>query len=233
MDNTVEPLRLHDFFEEKVRQYNLAAIFAWGNRTTIIAKANELLARMDNEPYAFIMHHGKEDIRQLEGFKHRTFTEDDLYYFVHFFREHYLIYASLEDAFSQWMQPGDRDITGALNGFKNYFFSHEHLKRTRKHISSPLQKSSCKRLNMFLRWMVRRDDCGVDFGLWRKIDPAQLICPLDVHVARVARRFQILHRNQTDWMAAQELTGYLRTLNQNDPVRYDFALFALGVMEKY
>ncbi len=252
--------RLHDFFEEKVLQYNqpdfieadpiciphrfsqqqdieisafFAAIFAWGNRTTIIAKASELMDRMDNAPYDFVMHHGAADARKLAGFKHRTFTEDDLFYFIHFFQEHYQKHATLEDAFARWMQPGDADITSALNGFKTYFFSYEHLKRTRKHISSPAQKSSCKRLNMFLRWMVRRDQCGVDFGLWQQIDPAQLICPLDVHVARVARRFQILQRKPTDWLAAQELTTYLKMLDAADPVRYDFALFAMGVMEKY
>jgi uncharacterized protein (TIGR02757 family) len=120
-----------------------------------------------------------------------------------------------------------------LIGFRRYFFSEEHLKRTEKHISSPEFKSSCKRLNMYLRWMVRQDNNGVDFGIWKKIKPAQLICPLDVHVARVAKRFNLLQRKPTDWQAALELTDYLRKLDPADPVKYDFALFGLGVIEKY
>lgn len=210
-----------------------AAIFAWGNRTTIIQKSRELMERMDMAPYDFVMHHQSSDLRKLEGFKHRTFNADDLFYFLHFFHTHYNRHKSLEDAFAKWMQPGDVTTENALMGFRRYFFSEEHLKRTEKHISSPEFKSSCKRLNMYLRWMVRQDNNGVDFGLWKKIRPAQLICPLDVHVARVAKRFNLLQRKPTDWQAALELTDYLRKLDPADPVKYDFALFGLGVIEKY
>lgn len=210
-----------------------AAIFAWGNRTTIIQKGRELMERMDMAPYDFVMHHQPSDLRKLEGFKHRTFNADDLFYFLHFFHNHYVRHKSLEDAFAKWMLPGDVTTENALIGFRRYFFSEEHLKRTEKHISSPEFKSSCKRLNMYLRWMVRQDNNGVDFGIWKKIRPAQLICPLDVHVARVAKRFNLLHRKPTDWQAALELTDYLRKLDPADPVKYDFALFGLGVIEKY
>ena len=210
-----------------------AAIFAWGNRTTIINKSRELMQLMDMAPHQFCTQHSDNDLQKLLHFKHRTFNADDLLYFIDFFKQHYKYHHSLETAFSQWLEPGDLNIERALTGFKLYFFKHEHLKRTEKHISSPVQNSTCKRLNMYLRWMVRRDKKGVDFGIWKKIKPAQLICPVDVHVARVAARFNLLNRKQTDWLAAVELTGYLRKLDPADPVKYDFALFALGVIEKY
>lgn len=210
-----------------------AAIFAWGNRTTIIQKSRELMQLMDMAPYDFVLHHQPRDLQRLEAFKHRTFKTDDLFYFIQFFQQHYLQHKSLETAFSNWMTAKDETVEKGLIGFRKYFFAEEHLKRTEKHISSPLQKSSCKRLNMFLRWMVRNDKQGVDFGIWKKIQPAQLVCPLDVHVARVARRFNLLRRKPTDWQAALELTAYLRTLDASDPVKYDFALFGLGVIEKF
>ncbi len=210
-----------------------AAIFSWGNRAAIIKKTKELMDRMDNSPYKFCLNHEPGKLKALEGFKHRTFNEDDLYYFVEFFHHQYQNSDTLETAFSKWMTPGDENVENTLNGFKKYFFSFEHLKRTEKHISSPLQKSTCKRLNMFLRWMVRKDKNGVDFGIWKKISPAQLICPVDVHVARVARRFGLLKRKQTDWFAAVELTENLIKLDKNDPVKYDFALFGLGALEKF
>jgi uncharacterized protein (TIGR02757 family) len=207
-----------------------AAVFSWGNRTTIINKSKELLQRMDKAPYQFIQHSTRSDLKRLKGFKHRTFNEDDLIYFIDFLNRHYQNNSSLETAFFPFQ---GIDAESGLNHFKKTFFSSEHLRRTEKHISSPLQKSTCKRLNMFLRWMVRNDDKGVDFGLWKKIKPAQLICPLDVHVARVARKLSILKRKQTDWLAATELTEALRKLDKQDPVKYDFALFSLGVIEKF
>lgn len=211
-----------------------AAVFAWGTRTGIIQKCRELLQRMDNAPFDFIKYHEERHLKQLLGFKHRTFNDTDLLYFVSFLQHHYQSGATLETAFSQWMQPGDEHIEKALNGFYNYFFSLEHVpQRTRKHIASPAKKSTCKRLNMFLRWMVRKDERGVDFGIWKQISPAQLVCPIDLHVARVARRFQLLKREQTDWQAALELTACLRKLEPADPVKYDFALFGLGIMEKF
>ncbi len=204
-----------------------AAIFAWGNRIIIINKAKELMNRMDFAPYHFCLN---PNYKKLLGFKHRTFNDTDILYFVEFLHHHYTNNSSLETAFSKQ----GNTIEEMLNGFYNYFFSLEDAPlRTRKHIASPIKKSNCKRLNMFLRWMVRTDNNCVDFGLWKEIKPSQLICPIDVHVARVAKRFNLLTRQQIDWQAALELTEYLRTLDADDPIKYDFALFGLGVMEKY
>ena len=249
---------LKDFFDRKVAQYNqpsfikddpivvphyfskkqdieiagfFASIFAWGNRTTIIQKSFDLMQLMGNEPYHFCMHHSEKDLKQLLQFKHRTFNTTDLLYFIAFLKFHYEQYHSLEDAFIT--TKGD-SMEIRLTVFHHYFFSlPDAPNRTRKHIATPYKGSSCKRLNMFLRWMVRKDENGVDFGIWQKINPAELICPIDLHVARVAKRFQLLDRKQMDWQAAMELTNYLRELDPNDPVKYDFALFGLGVIEKY
>jgi uncharacterized protein (TIGR02757 family) len=248
--------KLKEFFDKKVDQYDqpsfiasdpvciphlfrkkqdieiagfFAAIFAWGNRTIIINKSKELLNRMDNAPYDFIINHTDDDLKSLIGFKHRTFNDTDLLYFIAFFCHHYSKSKSLETAFTQW----GASVEEMLTGFHHYFFSLEHVpQRTRKHIATPGRNSTCKRLNMFLRWMVRQNS-KVDFGIWKKISPTQLICPVDLHVARVAKRFNLLHRKQTDWNAALELTEYLRTLDPDDPAKYDFALFGLGVIEKY
>ena len=219
-----------------------AAIFSWGNRTTIINKSRELMQLMDNAPHQFCLNHDLLDLKRLMGFKHRTFNTTDLLYFIEFLKQHYSKNKSLESAFfnNQTLSkersevPNVRDLEGALNNFYNYFFSLEDSPlRTVKHIASPQKKSSCKRLNMYLRWMVRKDNNGVDFGIWKKISPAQLICPIDVHVARVARHFGLLDRKATDWQAALELTANLSSLDKDDPVKYDFALFGLGVMEKF
>jgi uncharacterized protein (TIGR02757 family) len=205
-----------------------AAIFAWGNRTTIINKSKELMHLMNMQPHQFVLHHSGNDLKKIKGFKHRTFTAEDLYHFIDFFKHHYSTHSSLETVFF----PKEKmTVEEGLNHFKSYCFSIEHLKRTEKHVSSPQQKSSCKRLNMFLRWMVRNDDKGVDFGLWKNISPKDLICPLDVHVSRVARQLGLLHRKQDDWEAAKELTQNLCTFDQQDPVKYDFALFSIGVIE--
>jgi uncharacterized protein (TIGR02757 family) len=211
-----------------------AAIFAWGNRTTIINKSRELMALMDDSPHAFITGHRPSDLKRLLTFKHRTFTVTDLLYFIDFLHRHYHQYNSLEHAFLLGLQPRDEDTTGVLNGFYQYFFTGDDIPaRTRKHIAAPFKNSTCKRLSMYLRWMVRKDPAGVDFGLWKGINPAQLVCPIDVHVARVAHRFNLLQREAIDWKAALELTSWLRKLDPADPVKYDFALFALGVVEKY
>ncbi|MBL7720641.1 MAG: TIGR02757 family protein [Chitinophagaceae bacterium] len=205
-----------------------AAIFAWGNRTTIINKAKELMHLMDMAPYEFVRSHDEKDLKRLLGFKHRTFNDTDLLYFIEFFKQHYSHHKSLESAFTRHGLTAEKMLTG----FHHYFFSLEDIpERTRKHIATPERNSTCKRLNMYLRWMVRRDDKGVDFGIWKDISPAQLICPLDVHVARVARQLGILKRKQNDWETALELTEYLRTLDKHDPVKYDFALFGLGAIE--
>ena len=211
-----------------------AAIFAWGNRTTIINKSKELMQMMDNAPHEFCLNHSDRDLKKLLTFKHRTFNPTDLYYFIEFFKFHYGTNSSLETAFTRSMKKRDATVENALNGFYNYFFSLEHVpKRTLKHIASPAKKATCKRLCMYLRWMVRQDKNGVDFGIWKNISPSQLIVPLDVHVARVARHFKLLNRQATDWQAALELTDAIKKLDKNDPAKYDFALFALGVLEKF
>lgn len=207
-----------------------AAIFAWGNRTTIIKKANELMNMMDNSPHDFCLNHNMIDLKKITGFRHRTFNATDLLYCIEFLKYHYSKHKSLETAFTMH----GNTVEDMLTGFHHYFFSLEDSPpRTKKHIATPQRKSSCKRLNMFLRWMVRQDNNGVDFGIWKNIHPSQLICPIDLHVARVANRLNLLQRKQTDWITALELTDYLRTLDKHDPVKYDFALFGMGVMEKY
>ena len=211
-----------------------AALFAWGNRTTIINKSRELMQLMDNAPYAFCTQHADTDLKKFLEFKHRTFNTTDLLYFIAFLKFHYAAHDSLEIAFSQGMNKKEATIEKGLIGFYHYFFSlPDSPSRTHKHIASPEKKSSCKRLNMFLRWMVRTDKKGVDFGIWKNISPAQLVCPIDVHVARVAKRFGFCERKQTDWQSALELTAHLRNLDKSDPVKYDFALFGLGVIEHY
>jgi uncharacterized protein (TIGR02757 family) len=211
-----------------------AAIFSWGNRTTIINKSKELMQAFDNSPHEFITQHQPTDLKRFLQFRHRTFNPTDLLYFIEFFRHHYAENTSLETAFSKGMLTSDENTGNALRYFRQKFFSLEDAPaRTRKHISSPETNSTCKRLSMFLRWMVRKDRSGVDFGIWKKISPAQLVCPVDLHVARVARRFNLLQRTQTDWLAAVELTDYLKKLDKDDPVKYDFALFGLGVLEKF
>lgn len=250
-------LALKDFLDRKVEEYNqpnfipndpisiphqftrkqdieimgfFASILAWGQRKTIINKCNELIQRMDGSPYEFILHHQEEDLKSLLGFKHRTFNDTDLLYFVSFFQYHYRHFESLEDAFLLDGLEDDFTIEQSLNSFKSYFFSlADFPERTRKHVSSPLQKSSCKRLNMFLRWMVRKDNKGVDFGLWNRMQAKDLICPCDVHVERVGRKFGLIQSDKVNWKTALELTENLRLLDPNDPVKYDFALFGLGV----
>jgi len=209
-----------------------AATLAWGQRVTIINKCKELISLMDGAPYDFIMNHQEPDLKKLLHFKHRTFNDIDTLYFISFFRYHYSNYASLEDAF---VPPGPlKGVEASLNYFRAYFFSlPDHPRRTMKHVSAPSQKSTCKRLNMFLRWMVRKDNCGVDFGIWNKIKPSELIMPCDLHVDRVARKLQLITRKQTDWQTAIELTERLREFDPADPVKYDFALFGLGIEEKF
>ena len=211
----------------------IASILAWGQRITIINKCKELIDRMGGNPYDFILNHQENDLKSLLGFKHRTFNDTDLLYFVEFFKYHYTRFDSLEDALligQEKVLPNQISIEKSLNDFKQYFFSLPDFPlRTKKHVSSPAQKSTCKRLNMFLRWMVRQDDKGVDFGIWNRIAPSQLICPCDVHVERVARKFHLITLDKLNWKAAVELTDNLLLLDRDDPVKYDFALFGLGV----
>ncbi len=207
-----------------------AAVFSWGQRITILNKSNELMERMKHKPHDFILNHTKTDLKRLVGFKHRTFNDTDLLYFVAVLHDWYKDNESLETAFTNGMRKNDSSVENGLNHFRNVFFNRENCSlRTRKHIPSPLQKSSCKRINMYLRWMVRKDKSGVDFGIWNQIKSAQLICPLDVHVQRVAIHYGILTRTQADWQAAIELTNNLKKFDSHDPVKYDFALFGSGV----
>ncbi|MFK8007001.1 MAG: TIGR02757 family protein [Saprospiraceae bacterium] len=210
-----------------------ASMLAWGQRKTIINKANELIQLMDGAPYDFILNHEEKDRKAFLGFKHRTFQAIDTLYFLTFFQDFYKKNESLESAFSNHLSPKSENIETALKGFHEQFFSlPDAPHRTRKHVSTPIRNSACKRLNMFLRWMVRKDKKGVDFGIWKKIKPSQLLMPLDVHVDRVARRLNLLERKQTDWKSVIELTNNLKQFDPKDPVKYDFALFGVGVLEK-
>lgn len=209
------------------------ATLAWGQRKTIITNALRLTELMDNAPHDFILNHEETDRRRFLEFKHRTFQATDTLYFLEFFQNFYRQNDSLEDAFARHLQPDDTTVEQALTGFHRDFFDHPFApERTRKHVATPERGSTCKRINMFLRWMVRRDRAGVDFGIWQKIHPAQLLIPLDVHVERVARRLGLLERPKADWQAVLELTTRLRALDPDDPVKYDFALFGMGVLEK-
>jgi uncharacterized protein (TIGR02757 family) len=207
-----------------------AAVFAWGQRTTIINKCTDLMNRMDNAPHEFVMHHSSKDLKRLLNFKHRTFNDTDLLYFISFLKFWYNQNESLETAFSNHLKPKDKTIENALNGFRGTFFSLTDVPhRTMKHIASPIQNSACKRLCMYLRWMVRNDNNGVDFSIWKNIKPSQLMIPLDLHVQRTAHKLGLLTRTQSDWKAVEELTKNLRKYDKTDPVKYDFALFGLSV----
>ena len=204
----------------------LAASISWGNRKSIVSNAGKLIRMMDGSPYDFLMQVETEDFIRFLRFVHRTFNGEDCLFFLTSLRHIYKQYDSLEPLFSTMNEFG---VSHAISRFRRSFLETEHQARSEKHISDPLSGSASKRLNMFLRWMVRRDDHGVDFGLWRSIDPATLICPLDIHVGRVARALGLLQRRQNDWKAALELTENLRTFDPDDPVKYDFALFGMGL----
>ncbi len=253
-------LSLKDYLDEKVDRFNridfiendpisiphafslkqdieimgfFAAMLAWGQRITIINKCKELSERMDGAPFDFVQNHQENDLKKLLNFKHRTFNDTDLLYFISFFKHHFSNHTSLEEAFIINQQKENFAVEKSLNNFRSYFFSlTDYPKRTIKHVTSPSQKSTCKRLNMFLRWMVRKDDRKVDFGIWENIAAKHLICPCDLHVDRQARKLGLITRKQTDWQTAIELTENLRLLNPNDPVIYDFALFGMGIDEK-
>lgn len=209
-----------------------AATFAWGQRKTIINKCKELLVLMDNDPHRFILHHQEKDLKSFLSFKHRTFNATDALYYIEFLRSFYSRHDSLEQAFQ--VSAADDTIEKGLIHFHNLFFSlADYPQRTKKHLATPERNSTCKRINMYLRWMVRKDNNGVDFGIWSSIKPSQLVCPCDVHVDRVARKLKLIKRKQTDWQTALELTANLRKFDPIDPVKYDFALFGLGVEEAY
>lgn len=208
------------------------SMLAWGQRKTIINKSLELIKLMDGQPYDFILNHSESEREKFLKFKHRTFQATDTLYFLDYLQRFYKYHDSLEQAFTKHLSASDPNIKNALIGFHEDFFDHPNApKRTQKHIATPARKSSCKRLNMFLRWMVRKDDKGVDFGCWSDIKPSQLMIPLDVHVERIARRLGLLERKQRDWKAVKELTENLKQFDATDPVKYDFALFGMGVIE--
>lgn len=206
-----------------------AATFAWGQRVTIINKCRELLERMDMAPFDFVQQHQPQDLKPFETFKHRTFQFTDLRYFLERLQMHYSKHPSLESLFSEGSTAKER-----LTHFEEDFTSLPSFeKRTGKHIATPARKSTCKRLNMYLRWMVRKDPMGVDLGIWDHMSSADLQCPLDVHVERVGRSLGLITRKQRDWETVEELTAALRKFDPQDPVKYDYALFGLGIMEKF
>lgn len=249
---------LKGFLDEKVQQYNtldfietdpvqiphryqlkedieiagfLAATIAWGNRTMIIRNADQLMKRMGNSPYDFVMSHTEDQLMALDGFVHRTFNSDDVKFFMKALRNIYVHYDGLEALFSA--KPMGDSLQGRIAMFKEVFFEIPHLDRTRKHVSDPWNNSAAKRINMWLRWMVRHDEQGVDFGLWKNIPASVLSCPLDVHSGNVARKLGLLTRKQNDAKAVLELDLSLREMDAKDPVKYDFALFGLGVFEGF
>ncbi|WP_395053008.1 TIGR02757 family protein [Flavobacterium sp.] len=209
----------------------LSATIAWGNRKMIITNGQKLMKLMGNSPYDFVMSHSETDLEKLENFVHRTFNSLDLTTFVKGLNHIYKNHNGLEAVFSKNQEP--LSMQKSISEFKKIFFEIEHLNRTQKHISDPLNNSAAKRINMFLRWMIRNDNKGVDFGLWKTISTASLSCPLDVHSGDVARKLGLLIRKQNDAKALLELDTNLRILDKNDPVKYDFALFGLGVFEKF
>lgn len=249
---------LKDFLDEKVNLYNhpkfiesdpiqiphqfsakedieiagfLTATISWGNRKSIINNANRMMELLDQAPYEFIMQHQESDLEPLGIFVHRTFNGIDFQQFIKSLKHIYLNHNGLEAVFS--MHEQKTSLQKSIHHFKSIFFEIDHLDRTKKHISDPLKNSAAKRINMFLRWMVRNDVNGVDFGIWESILPSQLSCPLDVHSGNVARKLGLLKRKQNDAKALAELDKALRRLDPIDPVKYDFALFGLGVFEGF
>ncbi len=209
----------------------LTATISWGNRKSILTNANSLMERMDNDPYNFVLNHSHAELSSLDNFVHRTFNGLDLQYFITSLQNIYNKHKGLENVFTSNAEVDS--LQNAIHEFKKIFFELPHLPRTQKHVSDPLKNSAAKRINMYLRWMVRNDRNGVDFGIWKKLNPSQLSCPLDVHSGNTARKLGLLKRKQNDGKALKELDLNLRKLDREDPVKYDFALFGLGVFEKY
>lgn len=249
---------LKDFLDEKVLLYNnpkfiesdpiqiphqftlkedveiaafLTSSIAWGNRKMIINNGKRMMDLMGNSPYDFVMRHSENQLENLNGFVHRTFNSGDFVTFIKALQHIYKNHDGLESAFAKNQQP--LSMQQSIAEFKKLFFEINHQQRTTKHVSDPMQGSAAKRINMFLRWMVRHDNAGVDFGIWKSIPAAALSCPLDVHSGNVARKLGLLTRKQNDGKALAELDAELRLLDANDPVKYDFALFGLGVFEGF
>ncbi|MCF8303001.1 MAG: TIGR02757 family protein [Bacteroidales bacterium] len=251
---------LKDFLDEKTEYYNhpdfieldpvsiphrytrkedieisgfLSATIAWGQRKTIVKNAMQLMHLMDDAPFEFITNFGESELERFSGFVHRTFNSDDCRFFLQSLQNIYRHHNGLEYAFAYGLSGEKKGMADAINGFRKLFFHMHHQQRTEKHVSNPSANAAAKRLNMFLRWMVRKDRKGVDFGIWNSITPAQLSLPLDVHTGTVARKLGLLTRKQNDWKAVEEVTSRLRNFDVNDPAKYDFALFGLGIIEKF
>lgn len=256
--NKINKKDLKEFLDSKVIQYNnpkfiesdpiqiphlfskkedieiagfLTATIAWGNRKSIINNSNRLMDLLDHSPHDFIINHQETDLEKLSPFVHRTFNGNDCIQFIKSLQHIYKNHNGLEAVFSKHAQK--KSLQLAISKFKTTFFEVNHLQRTEKHVSDPLKNSAAKRINMFLRWMVRNDNTGVDFGIWNSMTPAQLSCPLDIHSGNVARKLGLLKRNQNDGKALLELDTNLRKLDAKDPIKYDFALFGLGVFEGF
>jgi uncharacterized protein (TIGR02757 family) len=231
---STDPLRIpHSFTKKEDVEISgfLTATIAWGNRKSIINNAERMMEMLDNSPFDFVMNHQEKDLEKLESFVHRTFNGEDLKYFIRSLNNIYNHHQGLEHTFAK---KGDSvSLQMSISHFKTIFFELDHQARTTKHISDPQKGSAAKRINMFLRWMVRNNNNGVDFGIWNKISPSQLSCPLDVHSGNVARKLGLIQRKQNDGKALEELDANLRKLDPTDPVKYDFALFGLGVFEKF
>ncbi len=251
-------LELKEFLDEKVNQYNtfdfiesdpisvphryrrkedieiaglLVATISWGNRKMIVKNGHRMLDLIGESPYDFIMSHKKTQLSRFEGYVHRTFNEIDLIYFITALKHIYKKKGGLEKVFAT--HANEDSLQSAIHHFKKTFFEIPHPLRTTKHISDPFSGSAAKKINMYLRWLVRIDKQGVDFGLWKSIKPSQLSCPLDVHSGNIARKLGLLNRTQNDARAVAELDASLRLLDIKDPVKYDFALFGLGIFEKF
>ncbi len=249
---------LRDFLEKKVIQYNqpsfietdpiqiphqfskkedieiigfLTATIAWGNRKMIIKNGQRMVELLQHSPYDFVCNHQEKDLEPFDKFVHRTFNNIDFKYFIKALQHIYKNHGGLETIFTQ--NATQTSMQPAITTFKNLFFELPHQQRTEKHISNPQKGSAAKRINMFLRWVVRKDLAGVDFGIWQQIPTSILSCPLDVHSGNVARKLGLLTRKQNDAKALQELDANLRKLDPNDPVKYDYALFGLGVFEGF
>ena len=247
--------KIKEFLDEKVKEYNnpkfiesdpiqiphqyslkedieiagfLTATISWGNRKMIIRNAQNMMNLLGNSPYDFVM---QKKHNHIDKYVHRTFNEIDLNYFIRALHNIYTKHKGLEYIFSTHV--GSDNLQNSIHEFKRVFFEIEHPARTQKHISDPVKGSAAKRINMFLRWMIRKDNAGVDFGIWDSISPSSLSCPLDVHSGNVARKLGLLTRKQNDAKALSELDSSLRAMDSNDPIKYDFALFGLGVFEKF
>lgn len=228
----------HQFSQKKDIEISgfLAATIAWGKREMIIKNSNQIIKAMDNTPFEFVVNYNQSrDFKYIEGIKHRTFNDQDLNYFIKALQYCYQTYGDLESVFSSFISLESKDMKEAIIGFRTVFFelNKEDKFRTFKHVSNPGKGSAAKRINMFLRWMVRKDNKGVDFGIWDSISPSILSCPLDVHSGNVARSLNLIQRKQDDWKALTELDSNLRLLDPKDPVKYDFALFGLGINEQF